>query len=667
MKKVTLKKQYNLLLILLVIFVVSCDAIPETPSAPVTDTPNEVAPIGPPATLYNESPMLAQRVITGELPSVDDRLPLEPTIINPVESIGEYGGTWHGVTGINGGADALIGQYEPPIRWNADFTNYEPGLATYDWSEDGKTFTLHFKKEIKWSDGEDFTVADIEFWWEDLVNNPDMENYSVPWFLYMLDGKTPIDMEFPDAYTWVWKSDQPMWITPYILAQGTGTWRSILKPKHFLIDHHPTYNSEAKSNTFEQIDRYDAVPGYPCLFAWCLQEYTEDESWLWARNPYYWKVDTQGNQLPYIDYLHIEFVEERDMRLQNIAQGKYEVSFLGVDDSHDVLILAENADAQNYQLYSGWTNGAGGWPSWLINQNYNGDESTADEIRLLLSNKWFRKGLSLSLDRKRFLDIVWKNLGTHQQATLNQQSWHFASHTGDGPLVYDAWRKVDSNFDVTLAEEYFARASFTDQDGDGWRELPSGEPFELLVDLGPPSQPAVPVFANDLAREYWEAVGIKVAINDQMTEVEWAVRQKEGSFMLRNFLTSELDAWLHPDWIFPINDTHAWPLEGLYYQTDGQKGWEPEFGSAAARLQNLYDGGIQLSDQQSRHEVMWEAIRIHITDGPFVIGVTGQQHMPVVVMNGFHNIPVQSVVGHSVPASPGNVHPEQFWMEASLR
>jgi hypothetical protein len=137
--------------------------------------------------------------------------------------------------------------------------------------------------------------------------------------------------------------------------------------------------------------------------------------------------------------------------------------------------------------------------------------------------------------------------------------------------------------------------------------------------------------------------------------------------MLRNCHASEVDIWTYPDWIFPLRDNRAWPLEGKYRQTGGTEGWEPFPGGPAERLQNLYDIGMATKSEQKRHEIVWQAVQIHIDDGPFTLGVAGDQPMPVVVKNGVHNVPQYGVLGPWAPASPGNVHPEQFWMEASLR
>ena len=46
-----------------------------------------------------------------------------------------------------------------------------------------------------------------------------------------------------------------------------------------------------------------------------------------------------------------------------------------------------------------------------------------------------------------------------------------------------------------------------------------------------------------------------------------------------------------------------------------------------------------------------------------MIGASGDQPMPVVVANNFRNVPETGILGPWAPASPGNKHPEQFFIE----
>jgi peptide/nickel transport system substrate-binding protein len=131
--------------------------------------------------------------------------------------------------------------------------------------------------------------------------------------------------------------------------------------------------------------------------------------------------------------------------------------------------------------------------------------------------------------------------------------------------------------------------------------------------------------------------------------------------MLRNCHASELDLWTYPDWVFPLRDNRAWPLEGKWRQTGGEEGIEPT--GAALELQQIYDAGLAEPTIEGRHQLVWDAIRVHIDQGPFMIGAAGDQSMPVVVGNNFHGIPDLVILGPWAPGSPGNLHPEQFWMD----
>ena len=128
---------------------------------------------------YKEAPTLADQVKAGKLPAVDQRLPTSPLVTKPVDKVGKYGGTlqtaswWPEIGNVQ-----LYFATDAPIKWKADLTGYEPALVEgYEWSEDGKTFTMHMRKGLKWSDGTPYTTADWKYWWEDFAKNPDHSSF----------------------------------------------------------------------------------------------------------------------------------------------------------------------------------------------------------------------------------------------------------------------------------------------------------------------------------------------------------------------------------------------------------------------------------------------------------------------------------------------------------
>jgi peptide/nickel transport system substrate-binding protein len=454
--------------------------------------------------------------------------------------------------------------------------------------------------------------------------------------------------------------DTPRWITTYIVAQGFWEWEPLMKPRHYLEQFHPTYTDGMTYEDLEAADKWYETPGYPCLMAWCVESSSVGERIVFVRNPYYWKVDTEGNQLPYIDRIDVAIIQDEEIRTLEASQGKYEASFRASTNPNDIPFLAEQAEANGYHLHQGAVNGAGGWPCWLINQNF-ADESIEnwEEIREVLRDKNFRQGLSHAMNRDRLIDVVWDGIGEPAQGTISPQAWHFAS--AEGQAVFEEWKNAYIEYDVDLANELFDTAGLLDADGDGFRDLPSGAPFQFIMDLNDwPGQrvatSATESYAGDL-----EAVGFNILINNVMGTPDDNLRQIEGLYMVRMCHASELDIWTYPDWIFPLRDNRAWPLEGKWRQTGGAEGIEPT--GPALALQEIYDAGLAEPTIEGRHQLVYDAIRIHIDEGPFVLGAAGDQPMPVVVSDTFHGIPDLVILGPWAPGSPGNLHPEQFWME----
>ena len=666
------------LLIVIAMILGACQPADE----PAIDDPEEII-VDPPEVeepveveepaAFRQAPMLDDM----DLPPVEERLPEDLMVITPVDSIGQYGGTWNAVTWWPGAGNIKMKFYDPPVRWSADLTGYEPGLLVEmpEWSDDGQTITFTFRRGLRWSDGEPFTTADLQFWWEELANDPDYRTVTVPWWARNEDG-TPITMEFPDEVTWILYFDAPQYIMPFVLAQGFWEWEPLMKPAHFLRQYHPRFDGQPGDEGYTELDlmdRWFETPGYPCLMAWCLETYVAGDYHLFARNPYYWKVDTEGNQLPYIDFVRVELVEDDEIRTLQAAQGRFDCTFRGVQSPTDIPFLLENQESGDYRLVPGWMDGAGAWPGIMINQDYHTDmdydpdtEDPVDvEIRELLRNQDFRQGLSFAMDRQRVLNVVWEGIGEINQFTISPQSPHFA--TSEGQEVFSQWETSFIEYDPALAEAAFDAAGFVDANGDGWRDLPSGESFTLVIDLNDWGGERTNTEFLQVYSENLEAVGVRTLINNVIGQPEAGIRGDYGLYMLRTTHASELDLWTYPDWIFPLRGggegARAFPQQGLYYATGGEEGWAPEPGSPAARLQEIYREGLRTASIEERDQLIWDAVQIYIEEGPFILGATGDQPKPVVCKNNFMNVLEYGVLGPWAPGTPGNSNPEQYWID----
>ncbi|MGD0004734.1 MAG: ABC transporter substrate-binding protein [Anaerolineaceae bacterium] len=632
-----------------------------------TSTPIPTVPVSK----YNQAPMLADLEKSGKLPSVDKRLPENPMVIQPVDAVGKYGGAMHLL-----GNSATIGNvqmkfYDPPIRWKADLSGYEAGLAeSYEWSADGKIFTFHFRKGLMWSDGEAFTMTDMKFWWEDLVNNDTYNKlYPYPWYFIGKNNQKMVTVSFPDDYTMVWTSSaDPIYIAPYVLAQGFWEWTPLMKPMHYLKQFHTKYTPSAQPSDMEKYDEWFQNPDYPCLMAWhCTQVSDSGNHISYARNPYYWKVDTAGNQLPYIDTVEVDIVLDPQVALLQTSQGKFDVMFRGTGGNpNDIPFLTEQAKTGGYHLLQHWTRGTGSMPALWINQDYvsggknyaNDTPEYAKEIHDLLRDHHFRMGLSLATNRQRLIDVLWNGVGTPVNCTISPQSWHFASPQGQA--IFKEWQQAYNTYDSAKAASEFAAAGMK-KGSDGFYTLPSGKPFTVIVDVvDSPSKIIGENYGAELKNQF-EAAGIKTGLNNVIGLTE--TRMPSGFYMLRIDTVSELDLWTYPDNVFPVHNDNAFPLEGLWRASAGQQGIQPEPGSPAEKLVALYDKGLAEPDIQKRNEIVWEAVRIHIDEGPFVMGVSGDRQVPVVVKDYMRNILDFGVTGPWAPGTPGNQHLAQWWMD----
>ena len=127
---------------------------------------------------YHQAPVLDALVQAGTLPPVEQRLPENPRVVEPVENVGKYGGTWR--SGLVGGSDRnwlfRIAGYEPLVAWDREWSGKViPNLAEELTSNDAATtYTVKLRKGLKWSDGEPFGSDDVGFFVNDIAGNAEL-------------------------------------------------------------------------------------------------------------------------------------------------------------------------------------------------------------------------------------------------------------------------------------------------------------------------------------------------------------------------------------------------------------------------------------------------------------------------------------------------------------
>ncbi len=344
------------LLLVLSLLLAACGPRPELPAAeapaaaaPAAEAPAaEAAPTTAPAAEAapavegsKEAPQLAAMVAAGELPPLEERLPAEPLIVQPVESVGKYGGTWRRVyKGIKDFHAFGRMVYDPILRWPRDPQDpVQPGLAKeWTWSEDGTELTLVLREGLKWSDGEPFTTADITFWWDDIELDTNIT--PAPHAEWVVNGE-PMELEVIDDITIKLKFAGPNGLAETVgLAFHGNQWPlgferfGFFAPRHYLEQFHPRYNSEVKDYALFEEKAFDFNIERPAMTPWTITDYEAAATEMVAtRNPYYWKTDIEGNQLPYIDEIRFTLIEDNEAAAIQAISGNIDMQSRHIDFS----------------------------------------------------------------------------------------------------------------------------------------------------------------------------------------------------------------------------------------------------------------------------------------------------------------------------------------------
>jgi peptide/nickel transport system substrate-binding protein len=611
-------------------------------------------------TTYNEAPSLAEQVAAGTLPPVEERLPPEPLVIEPVEQVGEYGGTWRMIDQNNElGFTLMTTGVEGFLKWNRDASGFRPNvLESYEWNDDATELTAHFREGIKWSDGEPLTVDDYLFWWNDMALDEDVP--VDPASGTVVNGE-PMTLEKIDDYTlkFTFAAPNPL----FLEIHSRGPWNSAqsLVPAHYLEQFHPRYNSEV-TDTTELMNRYNTstrlhYSDMPTLGPWMVTNYVEDQLATLTRNPYYWKVDTEGNQLPYIDNIQVEIASgpvSEQVALRAIA-GELDMQVRDIA-LQDVPLILESAEAGGYRVIM-WDRGDFAWP-WLMLFYDLADDGLED----LMYTQEFRQALSVSIDRNRINDVTALGLATPRQFSMLPWAEEFQSP--EGQELYEAWANSYIDYSPEEAASLLDSINVVDTDGDGFRERPDGTPLELTVTMFP-DDPKV-TQSLELIQQDWQAVGLKTVINI-MTWDEYTAANEAGEVEI--FAWPSAAGWglLSAPSVWAPVEGVQWAMGGMnigqYFQTGGAEGVPTREGSMLEQLQEVYSRAVAATTAEERNAALLEAYRIHVEEGPITIGTIGQHPSPVIVSNNFHNVPEVGLVASWDLGYPGTADPEQFYID----
>ena len=478
---------------------------------------------GPAPTTFGEAPILAELVMAGELPPVVERLPKEPLVLPVVDRAGDYGGTWR--RGFTGPGDVWNINRPTPAKllmWDTDeVTIYANMAAGFSASDDDKVFTITLREGMKWSDGAPLTTADIDFGFNHVVTNEEINPGAGGKLGF--SSVAPADIEIVDDYTFRFIFDEPTPAFLEDLASGgvDGNFdysqygRNIISPKHYMSQFHIDFGDKAeieqmvKDGGFETWTQLFLAkahvhqnPDIPVLAPWKMTSPNTGDSWEFERNPYYWAVDPEGNQLPYIDRIQLTLTTAVEVLHLMAMSGEIDYQRRHIELSKLPLLIAAR-ETGNYRLEL-----TPNWRGTGFNFNLTYDEDP--EINKWINNVDFRRALALGVDRDSFNQTFFQGLGLNRNASpLSAHPFYLGSE----------WDTKWNYLDIDQANQMLDDIGLSAKGSDG---------FRLRTDNGDVLSIEIGCIANyfedycgmgELLASQWAEIGIKGVLKGRSVDL----------------------------------------------------------------------------------------------------------------------------------------------------
>lgn len=521
---------------------------------------------------YNESPMLKELVEAGKLPPVDQRLPEEPFVVGPGVLASEDQVDWE--VGVYGGPfrqahhtpdldfDVYIMGTEPLLRGQGTGVIGLQGnlVSEYQVSEDNTEFTFTLRKGLRWSDGVPVTTEDVRFAVEDVMFNTTI-NPAVP-TRYRTGGRPDgevFTLDIVDDYTFVIGFAEPYgaFVTETAVAGWWVGYDALLKPSHYLKRFHIDYTpltemrpyldqEELDDEWWQLFDIKDVrgtgltsarAIGFPVLRPW---ERVEGPSGIgvYRRNPYYFKVDIAGNQLPYMDEIHS--YEVNDIAMVEMMAITGETDWLrGEVALASMPLYRSNEERGGYETRL--------LEMHIIPTNLFLNPAHPDETwRAVVNNVEFRRALNMAIDREEIVEVVYFGMA-------------------------ELPKLVPSNYNPEEAQRILDALGMQERDSDGYRLAPDGSQFEIYVEYAELAADFTPIL--ELVADYFSNVGVRTSLRRVSGELR-------GQLIGSNEIMASILWRSAPMWHGLVNRDYlpmlTWGAEWRrWYDTAGTAGIEP--------------------------------------------------------------------------------------------
>ena len=607
---------------------------------------------------YVETPSLAGRIASGELPPVEQRLPELPSVVALAGdglAPGRHGGELRLLMGRAKDVRLLVVYgYARLVGYDLDY-RLAPDLLAGLEVEDGRVFTLRLRPGHRWSDGRPFTSEDFRYYWEDIATNESLAPFGPP-RAYLVEGEPP-RFEVLDEHTvrYTWARPNPFFLPALAGARP----EPLYAPAHYLEAFHARYADEEALNAQarEEGKRNWAAlhtsrfrpyrntnPDLPSLQPWVNTTAPPSQRFVFVRNPYFHRVDANGRQLPYIDRVVVNISDgklipaktgagESDLQARHLTFNDYTFLKQGEKRNAKQVRLWETTRGAHVALYPNLNVEDAGW-------------------RGLLRDVRFRRALSLAIDRHEVNQVIYFGLATEGNDTVHAK----------GPLYEEEYRRRWARFDLGAANALLDEMGLVERNDEGIRLMPDGKPLEIIVETAGEYTEQTDVL--ELVGWTWKEAGIKLFSKPLQREV-FRNRIASGQTVVSVWSGMENGLPLpdmSPRDLAPTSpDQYQWPRWGRYYESAGASGEAPAL-APARELAELSRGWLSAPDTAARRAIWKRMLEIR-ADNVFSIGIVSGVPQPVVVDARLRNVPEKGIYNWDPGAHFGIYRPDTFWFE----
>ncbi|MEI6202845.1 MAG: ABC transporter substrate-binding protein, partial [Enhydrobacter sp.] len=592
------------------------------------------------------------------LPPVDKRIPSDPSIVEVF-----YGGEGPGRNGgdcnmliANARDTRLMTLYSNArlIVYDDKLTLHPDILSSYE-AKDGREFTLKLRAGHKWSDGRPFTTEDFRYFWEDIANNKELSSGG-PSVELLVDGEPPkVDIIDELTIRYTWAKPNPYLITSQ--ARANPLW--LFRPAHYLKQFHIKYSSleeiakhakggQGQNPNWVQIHRRVDVmynndnPDLPTLNPWMLVTPPPAQRFVYDRNPYYYRIDAKGQQLPYFDRVIFTLAAANLVPAKaGLGESDLQSRYLNM---RDYTFLRKSAKTSGVDVRL-WEEGSGSQLAFYPNLN------AKDEVwRTLNRDVRYRRALSLAIDRDELNQVIYSGLVKASNNTI----------LGRSPLFKPEYATKWATHDPKQANKLLDEVGLTKRNSLGFRMLSDGRDATIVVEHQ--SEESSDTDAMSLVADHWKKVGIKMLFKPQSL----------NNFRLRAFSgEAVMTAYAGCITVVPSVDTSPkefapttqgglqWPRWGMFIETKGKQGDKCDMKEASQLLDYLEEWETS-ADPGARRKVWDRMLEVNM-EQVFSIGTVNGILQPIVVGPKIRNVPKEGYYSFDPGGYIGLYKPDTFW------